>query len=116
MGVAGGTFTSYCDSARSPPGACSCNAVGQAGSSNELVGYMEADKAFFGRGAIQLSWNYNYIRASTALTGDSDTFCANPDLVATVEKYAWGAGIYFWMEIMNALQSGTGELSTMHIQ
>jgi hypothetical protein len=76
----------------------------------------EADKAFFGRGAIQLSWNYNYIRASAALTGDPDTFCANPDLVATVEKYAWGAGIYFWMENMRAEQGSTSDLSTCHIR
>ena len=42
--------------------------------------------------------NYNYIGASVALTGTPDTFCDNPDLVATEGKYAWGAGIYFWME------------------
>lgn len=114
--VGGGTFTNYCDSARSPPSACSCAPLSQAGSSDELVGYMEADKAFFGRGAIQLSWNYNYIRASSALTGDPDMFCTNPDLVATEEKYAWGAGIYFWMEnMMTVSGSGTG-LSTCHIQ
>ena len=40
----------------------------------------------------QLSWNYNYRGASTALTGSPETFCENPDLVATEEKYAWGAG------------------------
>jgi hypothetical protein len=34
-------------------------------------------------GAIQLSWNYNYIDASVALTGTKDTFCQNPELVAT---------------------------------
>mmetsp|Transcript_113353 Transcript_113353/g.218217 ORF Transcript_113353/g.218217 Transcript_113353/m.218217 type:complete len:524 (-) Transcript_113353:244-1815(-) len=114
--AAGGAFTSYCSSERSPPDACSCAPVMQAADSAELVGYMEADKAFFGRGAIQLSWNYNYIRASTALTGDPDTFCANPDLVATEEKYAWGAGIYFWMENMRSVQGSNGELSTCHIQ
>ena len=41
---------------------------------------------------IQLSWNYNYIRASVALTGAPQTFCQRPDLVATKEEYAWGAG------------------------
>ena len=30
--------------------------------------------------------------ASQALTGKPETFCENPDLVATEEKYAWGAG------------------------
>jgi hypothetical protein len=26
------------------------------------------------------------------LTGDSSTFCENPDLIATTPEYAWGAG------------------------
>jgi hypothetical protein len=34
-------------------------------------------------GAIQLSWNYNYIDASKALTGNSTALCQNPELVAT---------------------------------
>jgi predicted chitinase len=112
----GGVFASYCDTARSPPDACSCGSVSEAGLSEELAGYMEADKAFFGRGAIQLSWNYNYIRASTALTGSPDTFCTNPDLVATTEKYAWGAGLFFWMENLKTVQGSNDALSTCHIQ
>jgi hypothetical protein len=64
----------------------------------DLAGYVPARDLFFGRGAIQLSWNYNYIGASIALTGSPDTFCENPDLVATEGKYAWGAGLFFWME------------------
>jgi hypothetical protein len=40
----------------------------------------------------------SYIGASIALTGSPDTFCDNPDLVATEGKYAWGAGLFFWME------------------
>lgn len=40
----------------------------------------------------------SYIGASIALTGSPDTFCNNPDLVATEGKYAWGAGLFFWME------------------
>jgi hypothetical protein len=34
-------------------------------------------------GAIQLSWNYNYIDASKELTGSASTLCDNPELVAT---------------------------------
>lgn len=35
-------------------------------------------------GAIQLSWNYNYIDASKALTGgNTTTLCQEPELVAT---------------------------------
>ncbi|KAL7499060.1 hypothetical protein ACHAWT_008020 [Skeletonema menzelii] len=86
-------FSEYCQSSSKPPEACSCDTVQGGGD-----GYVPAKEMFFGRGAIQLSWNYNYRGASTALTGDPDKFCENPDLVATEEKYAWGAGLYFWME------------------
>jgi predicted chitinase len=64
---------------------------------------------YFGRGAIQLSWNYNYRAASEALTGDAATFCDNPDLVATNPEYAWGAGIFYWMENLK-------EETTCHIE
>ena len=37
-------------------------------------------------------------RASVALTGAPQTFCQRPDLVAKNEEYAWGAGLFFWME------------------
>ncbi|KAL7473604.1 hypothetical protein ACHAXS_014064 [Conticribra weissflogii] len=89
-------FNEYCQPSSVPPEACNCgNGKGQTG---ELDGYVPASDLFFGRGAIQLSWNYNYIGASVALTGSPDTFCDDPDLVATVGEYAWGAGLYFWME------------------
>ncbi|EED86749.1 hypothetical protein THAPSDRAFT_264582, partial [Thalassiosira pseudonana CCMP1335] len=71
----------------------------------QAAGYVAADKLFFGRGAIQLSWNYNYIDASLAITGDANTFCASPDLVATNESYAWGVGIWFWMSHLKDLNS-----------
>ncbi|ACI64550.1 protein glycoside hydrolase, family 19 domain-containing protein, partial [Thalassiosira pseudonana CCMP1335] len=57
-----------------------------------------SSKVFYGRGAIQLSWNYNYIRASYALTGKAETFCDDPEQVAENPLYAWGTGMYFWME------------------
>jgi len=89
-------FNEYCQPESVPPEACNCgNGKGQTG---DLEGYVKANDLFFGRGAIQLSWNYNYIGASIALTGSPDTFCENPDLVATEGKYAWGAGLFFWME------------------
>ena len=58
---------------------------------------------------IQLSWNYNFRAASEALTSDPNTFCENPDLVATTPEYAWGAGIFFWMENLK-------EETTCHIE
>ena len=90
-------FNEYCQPSSKPPEACECgNGAGESG--GELEGYVSAKHLYFGRGAIQLSWNYNYIGASVALTGSANTFCDNPDVVATEGKYAWGAGIYFWME------------------
>jgi len=86
-------FSEYCQSTSKPPEACSCGTAQGSGD-----GYVPAKEMFFGRGAIQLSWNYNYRGASTALTGSPETFCEDPDLVATEEKYAWGAGLFFWME------------------
>ena len=89
-------FNEYCQPSSKPPEACSCgNGQGQSG---DLEGYVPASDLYFGRGAIQLSWNYNYIGASVALTGSAETFCKDPDLVATEGRYAWGAGVYFWME------------------
>ena len=89
-------FNEYCQPSSKPPEACNCGSG--SGESGELEGYVNAKYLYFGRGAIQLSWNYNYIGASVALTGSANTFCDNPDVVATEGKYAWGAGIYFWME------------------
>ena len=36
---------------------------------------------------MQLSWNYNYVDAGTAL---NENLCAAPDLVATDASIAWG--------------------------
>jgi len=91
-------YNSYCQPSFEPPEGCVCETITQVAEEGELAGYVEASKVFYGRGAIQLSWNYNYIRASYALTGAPETFCQNPEMVATNELYAWGSGIFFWME------------------
>ena len=49
---------------------------------------------FYGRGPIQLSWNYNYIDAGTALGVD---LCTSPDLVATNPSIAWQSAFHYWM-------------------
>lgn len=94
----GRAFNGYCQSNLLPPDGCECDDVYEVASVGPLAGYVKADEVYFGRGAIQLSWNYNYISASVALTGAPQTFCQRPDLVATKEEYAWGAGMFFWME------------------
>ena len=114
----GGTYGSYCNPDLSPPDGCAC--------SDELTseevpglpayeGYVAADKLFIGRGVIQLSWNYLYVRASVALTGSETTFCENPELVAEEGRYAWGSGIWFWMQHAVPEQTAEGKLSTPHV-
>jgi predicted chitinase len=53
-------------------------------------------KRYYGRGYMQLSWNYNYADASKALfDGDSSVLLENPELVLE-EKYAWKTAFWFW--------------------
>eukprot|EP00985_Skeletonema_marinoi_P025844 scaffold19363_cov164-Skeletonema_marinoi.AAC.5 len=101
------TYNGYCNYVIEPPLACACEELQSEPA--PLDGYIPANKVFFGRGAIQTSWNYNYRSASDALTGDSSTFCEKPDLIATTPKYAWGAGVFFWMENLK-------EETTCHIE
>jgi predicted chitinase len=51
-------------------------------------------KWYYGRGAIQLSWNYNYCAAGAALGAD---LIGNPSLVSTTPELAWGTALWFWM-------------------
>jgi hypothetical protein len=119
-GYASGDYNDpYCSAAHTPasdPDGCTCGPIAE---STVAPGYLDAEKLFFGRGAIQLSWNYNYIDAGAALDAD---FCANPELVATDGEYgmliylpflqliinrrlnaflvlnpsAWGTALWFW--------------------
>jgi len=94
----GRPFNGYCQSNLLPPEGCSCDDVYERMEKGPMAGYVKANEVYFGRGAIQLSWNYNYIRASIALTGAPQTLCQRPDLVAKNEQYSWGAGLFYWME------------------
>lgn len=94
----GRPFNGYCQSNLLPPEGCACDDVYERMDKGPMAGYIKANEVYFGRGSIQLSWNYNYIRASIALTGAAQTFCQRPDLVAMNEEYAWGAGLFYWME------------------
>ncbi|XP_038693631.1 endochitinase-like [Tripterygium wilfordii] len=49
---------------------------------------------YYGRGPIQLSWNYNYQQAGDAIGVDLIT---NPDLVATDAVLSFKTAIWFWM-------------------
>lgn len=54
-------------------------------------------QTYQGRGALQLSWNYNYGQVSEAIFGDASTLLQNPGLVATDPILAWQTAIWFWM-------------------
>lgn len=58
---------------------------------------------YYGRGPIQLSWNFNYQAAGQAMGID---LLSNPDLVATDSKIAWQTMMWYWMT-----QSGPGSMT-----
>jgi chitinase len=51
-------------------------------------------KRYYGRGPLQLSWNFNYCTAGNALGLD---LRGNPDLVAQDSTISWRTGLWFWM-------------------
>ncbi|KAJ7565361.1 hypothetical protein O6H91_02G057300 [Diphasiastrum complanatum] len=51
-------------------------------------------KKYYGRGPMQLSWNYNYGQAGVALGFDDIN---NPDLVASDAMISFKTAIWFWM-------------------
>jgi predicted chitinase len=80
----------YCSSRNS----CACDAA-----------TTDQSKWYYGRGPIQLSWNYNYCAAGTALGVD---LLSQPSIVATNSEIAWKTALWFWMT-----QEGAGN-STCH--
>ncbi len=59
--------------------------------------------AYYGRGPIQLSWNFNYKAAGDALGID---LLNNPNLVATDAAVSWKTGLWYWNT-----QSGPGTMT-----
>ncbi|GII94011.1 glycoside hydrolase family 19 protein [Sinosporangium siamense] len=59
--------------------------------------------SYYGRGPIQLSWNYNYKAAGDALEIDLLNF---PNLVQNEASVAWATGIWYWMT-----QNGPGTMT-----
>ncbi|CAH9132128.1 unnamed protein product [Cuscuta epithymum] len=51
-------------------------------------------KAYYGRGPIQLSWNFNYGPAGRSLGFDG---LNNPDIVATNSVVSFKTALWFWM-------------------
>ncbi|KAL6971749.1 Endochitinase ep3 [Sarracenia purpurea var. burkii] len=66
-----------------------------------------ANKNYYGRGPLQLSWNYNYGAAGTFLGFDG---LNNPEIVATDPNVSFKASLWFWMttNIHSIMTSGQG--------
>ncbi|MEV8638738.1 glycoside hydrolase family 19 protein [Streptosporangium sp. NPDC051023] len=70
---------------------------------SQSYGCPAGQAAYYGRGPIQLSWNYNYKAAGDALGID---LLHNPNLVQTDPAVAWKTGIWYWMT-----QNGPGTMT-----
>lgn len=63
---------------------------------------------YYGRGYIQLTWDYNYRDASYALYGD-DRLLRRPELVAEVEC-GWRTAMYYWQRYVKPLLQETNAI------
>ncbi|MFJ3088233.1 glycoside hydrolase family 19 protein [Streptomyces sp. NPDC086838] len=81
--------------------------------SSQPYGCPAGQAAYYGRGPIQLSWNFNYKAAGDALGID---LLHNPNLVQTDAAVAWKTGLWYWntqngpgtMTAHNAMVNGAG--------
>lgn len=69
---------------------------------SQSYGCPAGNASYYGRGPIQLSWNFNYKAAGDALGID---LLNNPFLVEQDAAVAWKTGIWYWMT-----QSGPGSM------
>jgi predicted chitinase len=60
---------------------------------SESYGCPAGTYAYYGRGPLQISWNFNYKAAGDALGID---LLDNPNLVQTDASVAWKTGLWFW--------------------
>ncbi|MFD7533023.1 MULTISPECIES: glycoside hydrolase family 19 protein [unclassified Streptomyces] len=81
--------------------------------SSQPYGCPAGQAAYYGRGPIQLSWNFNYKAAGDALGID---LLGNPYLVEQDASVAWKTGLWYWntqngpgtMTAHNAMVNGAG--------
>lgn len=91
------------------------NEIDQSGNycASEPYGCPAGTYAYYGRGPMQLSWNFNYKAAGDALGVD---LLDNPGLVATDSAVSWKTGLWYWntqtgpgtMTPHNAMVNGAG--------
>jgi len=72
--------------------ACSNPNCGQCSATYNYGG--DSAHQYYGRGALQLSWNYNYQAAGNALGVD---FLTNPSVVGSTGDYVFSSALWFWM-------------------
>lgn len=70
---------------------------------SQSYGCPAGQAAYYGRGPIQLSWNFNYKAAGDALGID---LLHNPNLVQNDSSVAWKTGLWYWNT-----QSGPGTMT-----
>jgi len=70
---------------------------------SQSYGCPAGQAAYYGRGPIQLSWNFNYKAAGDALGID---LLRNPYLVEQDAAVAWKTGLWYWMT-----QNGPGTMT-----
>jgi predicted chitinase len=91
------------------------NEIDQSGDycASESYGCPAGTYAYYGRGPIQISWNFNYEAAGQALGVD---LLDNPNLVSTNAAISWETGLWYWdtgtgggsMTSHQAMVSGAG--------
>ncbi|XP_076937262.1 endochitinase EP3-like [Bidens hawaiensis] len=63
-------------------------------------------KSYYGRGPLQLSWNYNYGEAGSSIKFDG---LNNPEIVATDSLVSFRAALWYWMNhVHSVILSGRG--------
>ena len=91
------------------------NEIDQSGNycASESYGCPAGTNAYFGRGPMQISWNFNYYAAGQALGID---LLDNPNLVSTDAATSWKTALWYWdtqngpgsMTAHNAMVNGAG--------
>lgn len=92
------------------------NEVDQSGDycdTSQSYGCPAGTYAYYGRGPLQISWNFNYYAAGQALGVD---LLDNPSLVATDSATSWETALWYWdtqtgpgtMTAHNAMVNGAG--------
>jgi predicted chitinase len=81
------------------------NEIDQSGDycASEPYGCPAGTYAYYGRGPLQISWNFNYYAAGNALGID---LLDNPGLVATDSATSWKTALWYWMT-----QNGPGTMT-----